>query len=56
MIKIKGLSGELFFEKLLERNIRIEKNTQKAILITISLLNNKDDIMHLVEEIQKLND
>ena len=51
MIKIKGLSGETFFEKLLERNIRVEKHTKKAILVTISLLNNEDDIKHLVEEI-----
>eukprot|EP01023_Acetabularia_acetabulum_P037949 TRINITY_DN3624_c0_g1_i1.p1 TRINITY_DN3624_c0_g1~~TRINITY_DN3624_c0_g1_i1.p1 ORF type:complete len:482 (-),score=48.69 TRINITY_DN3624_c0_g1_i1:467-1888(-) len=55
LIKIKGLGGQKFFNKLLKKNVRVEKSTLTAILVTISLLNNQHDIDHLIQEIQNID-
>ena len=44
LFKLKGLTGEEIYDKLLARNIRAEKYTDVALLITICFLNNLEDV------------
>jgi hypothetical protein len=51
LFKVKGLTGEEIYNKLLLSNIRAEKYTNLACVITICFLNNREDIQALINAV-----
>ena len=55
MFKIRGFTGEEIYRKILDYNIRLEKYTLNAVVVTIYPLNTKEDLLKLIEAINDLN-
>lgn len=53
--KVKGLKGNELYMLLFSYNVRLEKATLNAVVVTVLLTTTKQDIDHLIEVIKVIS-